>query len=333
MAVYKVIQDIEAEDKLLGPLTLKGFIYAAIAAVLGFINFRLLLASSLGPIRWPFVLIFSLPMILFGVLAAPLGREQPTEVWLLSRVRFFLKNRTRVWNQSGMNHLVTITVPKKIERILTKNFSQTEVKSRLEALASTLDSRGWVIKDVPVNAVSIPGYLSPLAEDSDRLVGVSTLVMPAPISDIKPADDILDEQNNSTAQHFNELMQTAEAKRKDDVANILSAARAEANIPSSQNSPDASADNTYTEEELDFLNEKRLEEQKLRGAHPIIGFNDNETVVPAAPAAKKTPQSTMTAARRTDNMNLAQSGNAFSVASLAKLANRSNPPEVVIYLH
>lgn len=331
MAVYKVIQDIEAEDKLLGPLTLKGFIYAAIAAVLGFINFRLLLASSLGPIRWPFVLILSLPMMLFGILAAPLGREQPTEVWLLSRVRFFLKNRVRVWDQSGMNHLVTITVPKKIERILTKNFSQTEVKSRLEALASTLDSRGWVIKDVPINAASIPGYLRPSAEDSDRLIGVSSLVIPAPISDVKPADDILDEQNNSTAQHFNELMQTAEAKRKNDVANMLSAARAGTDTSVNQVTPGTS-DDTYTEEEQEFLDEKRLEEQELRKAHPIIGFDEQRTDASAS-TASKTRQNTVTAARRTDNMNLAQSGNAFSVASLAKLANRSNPPEVVINLH
>ena len=33
MATYKVIQDIEAEDKLLGPLTLRQFIYAAVAGV------------------------------------------------------------------------------------------------------------------------------------------------------------------------------------------------------------------------------------------------------------------------------------------------------------
>ena len=91
MAVYKVIQDIEAEDKLLGPLTLKGFIYAAIAALLAFINFRLLFAGALGPLRWFFVLLFLFPMFLFMILASPLGREQPTEVWLLSRVRFLIK--------------------------------------------------------------------------------------------------------------------------------------------------------------------------------------------------------------------------------------------------
>lgn len=39
MATYKVIQDIEAEDKLVGPLTLRQFIYAAIAAVCAYISF------------------------------------------------------------------------------------------------------------------------------------------------------------------------------------------------------------------------------------------------------------------------------------------------------
>jgi hypothetical protein len=332
MAVYKVIQDIEAEDKLLGPLTLKGFIYAAIAATLAFINFRLLVASSLGAIRWPFVLMLSLPMILFGVLAAPLGREQPTEVWLLSRVRFLLKNHKRTWDQSGMNHLVTITVPKKVERILTKNFSQTEVKSRLQALASTLDSRGWVIKDVALNASGVPGYLQTEAGDSDRLIGASTLVEPGPISEIKPSDDILDEQNNSTAQHFNELMQTAETKRKDDVASIISAARSTAATDDNQQATGPTDNSVLTADEQEFLDKTHQEEQKLHSAHPIVGFASQENKKPAT-AASKTRQTAVTATRRTDNINLAQSGNAFSVASLAKLANRSNSSEVVINLH
>src|SRR5205807_456458 len=118
-----------AEDKLLGPLTLKGFIYAAIAALLAFMNFRLLFASSLGPLRWLVILLFLFPMLLFGILASPLGREQPTEVWLLSHVRFLIKPRRRIWDQSGIRQLVTITAPKKVEKILTKGFSQTEVKS------------------------------------------------------------------------------------------------------------------------------------------------------------------------------------------------------------
>jgi hypothetical protein len=85
MAVYKVIQDVEAEDKLLGPLSFKALVYAGIAGTCAFINFRLFLIGS--PLKWLFIIMFAIPMILFGVLAAPLGREQPTEVWLLSRIK------------------------------------------------------------------------------------------------------------------------------------------------------------------------------------------------------------------------------------------------------
>src|SRR3989344_6681371 len=117
MAVYKVIQDVEAEDKLLGPLTLKQFIYAAIALLLAFISFRLLLTSEISMvIRAGIIFLLSGPMLLFGVLASPLGRDQPTEIWLLSRVRFLLKSRWRIWDQSGTVNLVTITAPKKIEK-------------------------------------------------------------------------------------------------------------------------------------------------------------------------------------------------------------------------
>ena len=93
MAVYKVIQDIEAEDKLLGPLTLKMFIYAAIAGGLAFLSVRLFMAGSLGEVRYVMILFMLPPMVLFGILAAPIGKDQPTEVWLLSHLRFFLQNR------------------------------------------------------------------------------------------------------------------------------------------------------------------------------------------------------------------------------------------------
>ena len=39
MATYKVIQDIEAEDKLVGPLTLRQFVYGGIAALCAYLSF------------------------------------------------------------------------------------------------------------------------------------------------------------------------------------------------------------------------------------------------------------------------------------------------------
>ena len=228
MAVYKVIQDIEAEDRLVGPLTLKGFIYAAIAALLAFINFRLLISVSLGPAKWLFILLFIPPMILFGVLASPLGREQPTEVWLLARIRFLLKPRKRVWNQLGINHLVEITAPVKKDEHLVKDLNPTEVTSRLQALAQTLDSRGWAIKNAAVNLAPAPAYVATATTKSDRLTEASTSVTPMPVLDVHEADDIMDEQNNPTAQNFETMIQKAETDRREALAAKLEQARAEA---------------------------------------------------------------------------------------------------------
>lgn len=225
MAVYKVIQDIEAEDKLLGPLTLKGLIYAGIAAILGFLNFKLLVAGIPVFIKLPIVIVFALPMALFVVLASPLGRDQPTEVWLLARIKYILKPRQRIWNQSGLSQLVTITVPKKIDQMLTKGYSQLEVQSRLKALATTLDSRGWVVKNVNVNLNTNPDYLASIEESSDRLVTASSVAAEQPVLDIHASDDMLDEQNNPTAQKFDSMMLAAEQRRKEELAKKLEQTR------------------------------------------------------------------------------------------------------------
>src|SRR6266567_710266 len=110
MSTYKVIQDIEAEDKLVGPLTLRQFIYAGIAALSGYLGF---LFASKGA---AFMLAVFVPVTLIcGFFAFPWGRDQPTEIWALAKIRFALKPRKRIWDQSGTRDLVTITVPKVVE--------------------------------------------------------------------------------------------------------------------------------------------------------------------------------------------------------------------------
>src|SRR3989344_9031943 len=224
MAVYKVIQDIEAEDKLLGPLTLKAFIYAAIAGVLAFLSVRLFMAGSLGEFKYVIILFMLPPMVLFGILAAPIGKDQPTEVWLLSHLRFFLQNRNRVWDQSGPSYSVVITAPKKVERQLTKNLSQTEVHSRLKALAATLDSRGWALKNVDVNSTP-PGFFQTVDSSSERLISPSRVMQPAPVVDIHAEDDILDSGSNAKARHFKEAVQRAEIQRRRELLANFNAAR------------------------------------------------------------------------------------------------------------
>lgn len=218
MATYKVIQDIEAEDKLLLWMTPRQAIYMAIVLISGFIWF--LLASNGA---WWLGLIFLPHMILFTVLAGPFMHDQPSEVWLLARVQFALKPRKRIWDQSGLKQLVTVTVPKKIERQLTDGLSQTEVKSRLQALANTIDSRGWAVKNVNVNLYSQPSY-AVAAVDTDRLVDTSALPQEVPTHDVSPADDMLDEHSNPTAQNLDRMIhESAQSHRQQAIATMQQA--------------------------------------------------------------------------------------------------------------
>lgn len=233
MSTYKVIQDIEAEDKLLGPLSLRQFIYAVIVAIQGFIAYKLI------PINWLMILPFLPTMILFTVLAAPFGRDQPSEVWLLAKIRFSLKPRRRIWDQSGLKQLVTITVPKRPERQYTNGLSQIEVKSRLRALADTIDSRGWAVKNVNVNLFGEPSYA--MANSSDRLIGASSLPQEVPNVGITASDDIMDAQSNPVAVQLDQMMMaSAQAHRQQAMQRMQATAD-----PTAQGPNDGNQTNDY----------------------------------------------------------------------------------------
>ncbi len=218
MATYKVIQDIEAEDKLVGPLTFRQFVYAGIAALNFYLTF---LVSSKGA---PFLAVVFLPV---GVIAAffawPWSHDQPTEVWALARFRFLFKPRKRIWDQSGVKELVTITAPAKIERNLTNGLTQIEVKSRLRALADTIDSRGWAIKNVNVSLYGQPALI--MSEpNSDRLVSIDSLPQPVDTVDVQAADDMMDVQNNPVAQQFDTMIAASQRAHRAEVIEKMQAA-------------------------------------------------------------------------------------------------------------
>jgi hypothetical protein len=210
MANYKVIQDIEAEDKLVGPFSLRQFIYGCITAFCLYLCVVVVLKGV--PV---FIAIFLPPAIVAGFFATPWGKDQPTEVWALARIRFLIKPRKRIWDQSGIKDLVTVTVPKKLEKIYTNGLSENEVQSRLSALANTIDSRGWAIKNVNLNVYAASSTLSGMSDGSDRLVQPGNLPQAVSDSDISASDDMLDEQNNPVAHQFEQLITaSSEAHRQ-----------------------------------------------------------------------------------------------------------------------
>jgi|JI10StandDraft_1071094.scaffolds.fasta_scaffold292861_1 hypothetical protein len=206
MSTYKVLQDVEAEDKLVGPLTLRQCIYAAIAGLGIYLSF-LAYTKHVG-----FIIIVFAPIVLFALfLAIPWRGDQPTEVWAVAKLRFRIKPRKRVWDQSGIKNLVTVTAPKHIEERLTNGLSENEVKSRLHALASTIDSRGWATKNMSVN-LTTPQNTADMT--SDRLVESAMLPQEVSTLDVRASDDMLDAQANPIAQHFDAMISNATTTNK-----------------------------------------------------------------------------------------------------------------------
>ncbi|MCX6728163.1 MAG: PrgI family protein [Candidatus Saccharibacteria bacterium] len=146
MAVYKVPQDVEADDKLIGPFSFRQFIYLVIVAL------AIMMAWGLAQLFVP-LLILPLPIVVFfGALALPLRKDQPMEIYMAAMVSFFLKPHRRLWDPDGIDSLIEITVPKVIEYSRTKDLSMTEAERRFSYLAEIVDSQGWAIRGPGVQA-------------------------------------------------------------------------------------------------------------------------------------------------------------------------------------
>ena len=76
MSIYKVPQDVEAEDKLLGPFSFRQFVFLIIAVV------GIGIAYALSQLLLPLFLIPMPVVLFFGALALPLKKDQPMEVYL-----------------------------------------------------------------------------------------------------------------------------------------------------------------------------------------------------------------------------------------------------------
>lgn len=363
MATYKVIQDIEAEDKLVGPLSLRQFIYAIIAAFSGYISF-IALTKNAG-----FLLIIFVPIMLFtGFFAAPWGSDQPTEVWALAKIRFFIKPRRRIWDQSGIKNLVNITAPKVNNKNYTNGLSQIEVHSRLRALADTIDSRGWVIKNINANLYD-PAH-SPVMPDSDRLLNPSSLPQEVSPIDITASDDILDETNNPTAQNLDRLVQASYNTHHQQVIDQLRSQpnapkiapehqlpppadywflRQPINMPSSNNAnlsvtqnrlitPGSEETDTATNLAMSPSDEKAIA-QRLKANRKNLeeqNYQHMKVIQPIDPLKVNATQQSVSVTPPPDpaKMSLA-SRNDLDIATIGRIANKQDqqPDEVVISLH
>jgi hypothetical protein len=220
MGQYKVPQNVESEDKILGPLSLKQFIYAIIGLGYGFLTFAIFQQVIL---IW---IIVGLPPMLFMLALGLYQREdQPLETYVLAVAQYFARPKVRFWQKEPIAEVFKVepTPPKP----QLKRRDPREVRSQLSQLANLVDTRGWETKQPEVQepdeqpVVDLADRLgaeilqlqptSPVALPSTENTAGATIAPAMP--EINQDDDILDGQN-SKAQDLNILIEnTAKSVR------------------------------------------------------------------------------------------------------------------------
>lgn len=190
MAVYKVPQNVEADDKLLGPFSFRQFIYLIIVA--------LAIAGAWG-LAQLFIGLAVIPIpiiLLFGILALPLRKDQPMEVYLAAIISFYLKPRKRLWDPDGTESYIEVVAPKTEAPQLTKTIYGAEADQRFSYLANLVDSGGWAIRGI--NGTPDSSMNSDLYFEAQQ------------------TEDVLD-KGNDVAQSFDKLMQQSTQKHQQEV--------------------------------------------------------------------------------------------------------------------
>ncbi len=183
MAVYKVPQDVEAEDKLIGPFSFRQFIYLIVAA-LGIFFAWLLAQIFIG------LIIIPLPIIVaFLALALPLRKDQPMETYLIAMLKFFFKPRHRIWDPEGTISLVQITAPKVAEGPQLKEFGGSEASQRLAYLAQVVDTQGWATRGAISASDSLSDIFVAEASHAEDILDASSNVAQAIDQRVTQADD------------------------------------------------------------------------------------------------------------------------------------------------
>lgn len=199
MASYKVAQDVEADDKLLGPFSFRQFIYLVIAVMAGII------AYGLSRLFLP-LLVIPVPIIVFFLaLALPLRKDQPMEIYLAAIVSYYVKPRQRIWQPDGVHSLIDITAEQTEDKQLTKSLSTDETEARLAYLATLADTQGWSIRHAPtpqtsmVNDVYNEAQSAPdsFADDSGLAQSFDSMIDKA---DLARRQEMMDRMHSPTPQ-------------------------------------------------------------------------------------------------------------------------------------
>jgi hypothetical protein len=223
MATHMVPQDVEAEDKLVGFLSLKQFIMTVLGIGFGYLTFFFF--TKIHPLA---ALIWLPPTLVFFVLGLYQRKDQPIEVFLASALTFYFKPRKRKWDQEGHEDQVIITAPPVVEHHFTKDFTGSEAASRLQNLSTMMDSRGWASKR---HADWQNPQLATAAESENRLVQPAEAPGQAGLQQtyMQPAD-VMDETSSLVAREFENKITQADTSARSRAIQVMDLAKNDASL-------------------------------------------------------------------------------------------------------
>lgn len=229
MAQYKVPQNVEAEDKILGPLSLRQFIYVIIALMWAFLMWRIFIHAI------PVAVLLALPVSgVFLALGLIQREEQSFENYFIAMIRFMMVPRFRVWHKDDVAGILKAPEPvKKPTPAMQQNPQQ--VRGQLEKLALIVDTRGRAAKP---DSIQLPDANNQAAALSARVNVPTAAEQEILQARVNPEDDILDMQNNQQAVNVGHLLENVEANiRQEALAKMQQAGRSPAAVAPTPQAP------------------------------------------------------------------------------------------------
>lgn len=168
---FLVPQNIDLEDKIVGPLTLK--------------NFLILIFGGL----FIYSFFFILPRGLAILLAVPLGlilvamtvirvQDQSFPTFIMHLIYFSLRPKNRTWNNKEPKPYVKLGG--KIKKEAPPVYKQSVGQSEIEKLSNLVDTKGWM----PIGTKS--------AEEVEDLKFGERVATQAPTKEERPLPDVLE---------------------------------------------------------------------------------------------------------------------------------------------
>ncbi len=286
MAEHKVPQDVEAEDKLLGPFSLRQFLYLLIVAA------GVAVAYFLGRLAVPLAIIPVPVILVFGILSVP-RKGQPMETYVGALIHFYFQPTKRLWEPDGQDSLVEITAPTTDDAPIGKGIDGAEAAQRLSFLADVADTQGWSTRGVvsgPVNNTNLVDDLA--AETAD-------------------APDILD-TDDATGQAFDDRLASTERQRRAEVMAQFNTTQSPTSTlpqtPFTPNIPPATTVNpaVLPSDEMALANSLKQASQQNQITYQQTVIQPPSVIV--TPTATVSPITAATTTSTTDNSS-AQPGN------------------------